>query len=333
MGLKRFSGAAVQGRTVKTSAVILSGPKDLSLGQLLLSPPGPADVVVQVSHSGISTGTEKLFWSGTMPPFPGMGYPLVPGYEACGEVIEAGADSGFAPGEHVFVPGANCFQDTDAGPVRGLFGAASQRLVTPAARVTRIDRGFGAQGALLALAATARHALAGFDRALPDLIVGHGVLGRLLARLTVAAGAPPPTVWDTNPARHSGAEGYQVITPDADSRRDYNAIYDVSGAADLLNSLIGRLKKGGEVVLAGFYTAPVSFAFPPAFMKEARFRIAAEWTAEDMVATRQLVESGALSLDGLITHSQPASAATAAYETAFTDPDCLKMILNWKGHA
>ena len=68
-------------------------------------------------------------------------------------------------------------------------------------------------------------------------------------------------------------------------------------------------------------------------MKEARFRIAAEWAADDLVATRQLVESGALSLDGLVTHTRAAADAPAAYETAFTDPDCLKMILNWSGHA
>ncbi len=314
-------------------AVIMSGPKNLALGQVTLTPPGVADVVVKVAHSGISTGTEKLFWSGTMPPFPGMGYPLVPGYEAAGEVVEAGPDSGLRVGDHVFVPGATCFEANQDGPVRGLFGAASQLLITAGSRVTRIDPGFGAQGALLALAATARHALAGFDRALPDLIVGHGVLGRLLARLTIAAGAPAPTVWEANPARHTGAVGYDVILPEADTRRDYKAIYDASGAADLLNSLIGRIAKGGEIVLAGFYTAPISFAFPPAFMKEARLRIAAEWAAEDLIATRQLVESGALSLDGLITHSQRACEATEAYETAFTNPDCLKMILDWRGHA
>jgi len=318
---------------VKTNAVILSGPKDLALGQLSLTRPGPKDVVVQIAHSGISTGTEKLFWSGTMPPFPGMGYPLVPGYEAAGEVIEAGLECGLRVGDHVFVPGANCFEATNGGPVRGLFGAASQLLVTPGTRVTRIDRKMGARGALLALAATARHALAGFDRALPDLIIGHGVLGRLLARLTVAAGAPPPTVWETNTSRHAGAEGYEVVVPDADHRRDYAAIYDASGAPDLLNNLIGRIKKGGEIVLAGFYTTPISFAFPPAFMKEARFRIAAEWVSDDMIATRALVESGALSLDGLVTHQRPAAEATQAYELAFTDPDCLKMILDWKGHA
>ena len=316
---------------METSAVILSGPEDLALGTVSLTSPGAGDVVVEIAHSGISTGTEKLFWTGTMPPFPGMGYPLVPGYEAAGEVVEAGPDSGLAVGDHVFVPGANCFRANDAGPVRGLFGAASRRLVTAGARVTRIDARLGREGALLALAATARHALA--NAALPDLIVGHGVLGRLLARLTVALGGPAPTVWETDATRHAGAEGYEVLPPDADLRRDYRAIYDASGAPGLLDGLIGRIARGGEVVLAGFYTQPISFAFPPAFMKEARLRIAAEWTPEDMVATRALVESGALSLGGLITHMRPAADATDAYRTAFTDTGCLKMILDWKGQA
>jgi 3-hydroxyethyl bacteriochlorophyllide a dehydrogenase len=313
---------------MQTTAVILSGPRELGLQTLGLLPPGAGDVVVEIAHSGISTGTEKLFWSGTMPPFPGMGYPLVPGYEAAGEVVEATPESGFRVGDHVFVPGANCF----GGNVRGLFGGAARHLVTSGSRVTRIDPGLAAEGALLALAATARHAIAGFNTALPDLIVGHGTLGRLLARLTVAAGGCP-TVWETNPARRDGATGYAVIPPEADPRRDYRAIYDASGADGLLNRLVQRLAKGGEIVLAGFYTEAVAFAFPPAFMKEARFRIASEWTPDDMTATRTMVESGALSLAGLITHTAPAAQATTAYATAFTDPDCLKMILDWKASA
>ena len=147
---------------------------------------------------------------------------------------------------------------------------------------------------------------------MPDLIVGHGVLGRLLARLTIAAGAPVPTVWEINPDRAMGAVGYDVTTPDADPRRHYTSIYDASGRSDLLNDLVMRLAKGGEIVLAGFYTQPLSFTFPPAFMREARFRIAAEWAPDDLIVARSLVESGALSLGGLITHTRPAADAAAA---------------------
>jgi bacteriochlorophyllide a dehydrogenase len=311
---------------VDTNAVILSGPQSLKLGTVGLKAPVAGDVVVQVRHSGISTGTEKLFWQGTMPPFPGMGYPLVPGYESFGEVVESCGETGLAVGDHVFVPGANCYE----GGVRGLFGGASGLLVTPAARVAKLDAGYGERGTLLALAATAYHALAG--GALPDLIIGHGTLGRLLARIALVMGGQP-VVWEIDAARRAGAEGYAVIAPEDDARRDYKVILDASGAAGLLDTLVPRLAKGGEVVLCGFYTEAISFAFPPAFMKELRLRIASEWQPADLQATRRLMDEGRLSLDGLITHRAASADAGTAYTTAFTDPTCLKMILDWSAAA
>ena len=309
-----------------TMAVVLKEPERLALSRLPLSPPGDEDVVVDIAWSGISTGTERLLWSGRMPPFPGMGYPLVPGYESVGRVADAGPRSGGKVGEHVFVPGARCF-----GNVRGLFGGAAARLVVPGGRVLPIDADLGERGVLLALAATARHAIAGGAK--PDLIVGHGVLGRLLARLAVAAGGEPPTVWERNPDRAHGAEGYNVVDPDSDRRYDYSAVYDVSGDAGLLDTLVGRLAPGGEIVLAGFYSERLSFAFPPAFMREMRLRIAAQWQDVDLVTVRDLAHEGLLSLDGLITHRQEAATAPDAYRTAFTDPSCLKMILDWRACA
>ncbi len=308
---------------MQAAAVVLSAPQDLALHDLPLDAAGPADVVVDVEWSGISTGTERLLWSGTMPAFPGMGYPLVPGYESVGRVVQAGAASGQREGDQVFVPGAKCF-----GPVRGLFGGAASRLVVPGVRVTPIPD-LGRRGVLLALAATAQHALA---EALPDLIVGHGVLGRLLARLAVLRGVAP-VVWETNPARADGAVGYTVTDPADDNRRDYRCIIDVSGDAGLLDTLIGRLAPGGEVVLAGFYSDRLGFAFAPAFMREARLRITAQWQPADLAAAAALAASGALSLDGLITHHEAAADASGAYRTAFNDAACLKMILDWSHRA
>ena len=51
-------------------------------------------------------------------------------------------------------------------------------------------------------------------------------------------------------------------------------------------------------MLAGFYSERLSFAFPPAFMREARFRVAAEWQPADMCAVSDLIAAGRLSLDG-----------------------------------
>jgi bacteriochlorophyllide a dehydrogenase len=310
-------------------AVVLEKPRQLSLQRLPLSETADGTLAVDIEWTAISTGTERLLFEGRMPSFPGMGYPLVPGYEAVGRIRACDASSGFRKGERVFVPGASgCF-----GEVRSLFGGAASHLVVATKRIVAFDEKHGQNGVLLALAATAYHALRLIGDVKPDCIVGHGVLGRLLARLSIALGGEPPVVWEREADRASGAAGYDVIDPAADARRDYRAIFDVSGDGSLLDTLIAHLAPGGEIVLAGFYSAPLSFVFPPAFMREARIRIAAEWRHEDLVAVRDLVDSGKLSLNGLISHRETASSAVEAYQTAFSDPSCLKMVLDWRACA
>jgi bacteriochlorophyllide a dehydrogenase len=308
---------------VQTVAVVLKQPQSLALGEVALIPVGPGDAVVEVLWSGVSTGTEKLLWSGRMPPFPGLSYPLVPGYESVGIVREAGAEAGVSVGQHVFVPGSRGFVG-----VAGLFGGAAHHLVAIGKRLVPVDAALGEEAALLALAATAHHAVAG--GASPDLIIGHGVLGRLIARIALALGGLPPVVWESNPARRDQTGDYIVADSVSDPHCAYRSIIDASGDASLLDTLVLRLAKGGEIALAGFYEAPLSFTFPPAFMREMRLRIAAEFQPADIAAVLRLIGEGKLSLSGLITHRAPARAAADAYRTAFGDPACLKMILDWR---
>jgi 3-hydroxyethyl bacteriochlorophyllide a dehydrogenase len=313
---------------IETEAVIIKDPGKLYLGNVALREPTAGEVVVETHFSGVSTGTERLFWNGEMPTFPGMGYPLVPGYEAVGEVVDTRGSNKLKLGDFVFVPGANCYKD-----VKGLFGASARQLIVAEEKLIKIDKNLDSTGTLFALAATARHAMAGLGNKMPNLIVGHGVLGRLLARLTIAAGGEPPVVWETNSSRISGAEGYEVLNPVEDNKRDYESIYDASGDPSILDQIIQRLKKNGEIVLAGFYSNPLTFTFPPAFMREAKIRISAEFTTEDVSVTKSLIETGALSLDNLISDTRPAVASTEAYKVAFEDTNCLKMVIDWRNAA
>jgi len=140
-------------------------------------------------------------------------------------------------------------------------------------------------------------------------------------------------VWETDAARMSGAQGYVVCKPQDDARHNYQAIYDVSGQADALGSWMQRLAPGGEIVLAGSYRQVLQFEFAQAYAREATVRTAAQWQRADLLAVTELANSGRLSLDGLITHHQAPSQAHAAYETAFGDDLCLKMILDWRSFA
>jgi 3-hydroxyethyl bacteriochlorophyllide a dehydrogenase len=323
--------------THRARAVILEEPGSIALREVQLTGMQAEDIRVRTAFSGISTGTERLFYTGEMPAFPGMGYPLVPGYETVGEVIEAGPAASLKPGDWAFVPGANCY-----GPIRGLFGGASSELITSSARAIRIAPDLQQQGVLMALAATAHHALAGphyqFDIAqpraglsasLPDLIIGHGVMGRLLARMIVALGGSP-VVWETDPQRHAGAQGYRVHEPSYCKGQSYGLIVDASGAGHALSNWIDHLRPGGELVLAGFYTQPLSFGFVPAFLREARLRVAAQWQPDNLLAAAHMVSLGALSLDGLITDEHSPEQAPQAYAHAFSRSEALKVVLDWR---
>jgi 3-hydroxyethyl bacteriochlorophyllide a dehydrogenase len=305
-----------------TTAVVFTSPRNLALQSIPLIPPDGPHAIVDVAYSGISTGTERLLWTGNMPAFPGMGYPLVPGYETVGRVAQVPQGFGLAEGDLVYVPGANCY-----GPVRGLFGGAAKRIALAPQKLTKIADQLSEKGTLLALAATAHHAVA--LSKLPELIIGHGVVGRLIARITQSLGGSP-VVWETNADRRNGSTGYTVLDPASDTRKDYACIVDASGDTAILDRCMMHLAKCGEVILAGFYSESLHFVFPPAFMREASIRIAAQWEPKDLEACLDLVATGKLSLDGLITHRCAAQHAHFAYETAFQNVECLKMVLDWR---
>ena len=58
----------MESEAMNTLAVILEAPERLALRALEMKPVDAADVLVEIAYSGISTGTEKLLFSGRMPP-------------------------------------------------------------------------------------------------------------------------------------------------------------------------------------------------------------------------------------------------------------------------
>ena len=197
----------------QSNAIVFDQPRQLGMRRLELAARQHGDVVVEIDTSGISTGTERLLWSGEMPAFPGMGYPLVPGYEAVGRVVEAVDARRLKVGDRVFVPGSNGFADA-----RGLFGASASLVQLPEGRLVPIMDSLGSEGVLLALAATAHHAIRASGRDLPELIVGHGALGRLAARIVVALGGDAGRLGNREARGACGAKGYAVIDPEAEER-------------------------------------------------------------------------------------------------------------------
>ena len=65
--------------------------------------------------------------------------------------------------------------------------------------------------------------------------------------------------------------------------------------------------------------------------RELSFIAAKQWAKGDLERVRELIAQHKLNAERIFTHQHTVEEdITAAYLQAFTDPDCLKMILLWK---
>ena len=116
---------------------------------------------------------------------------------------------------------------------------------------------------------------------------GAAELARGLRRKRVEHGDDPVGAADVEVERHVALRGPRA---DIDVAFGRDARAAEIGDRQALDSLVQRLARGGRITLAGFYDA-VSFAFPPAFMREAEIRISAQWAPGDLAEARDLGEA------------------------------------------
>ena len=116
-----------------------------------------------------------------------------------------------------------------------------------------------------------------------------------------------------------------------------------AGKTTLVKLLVGIYRPThGRILLDGVDTATMS---PPALRRRVAVplfllsllavivQFGHTFLGTDLLAVKELVETGRVSLAGLITHHEAAVHAAGAYATAFGDSACLKMVLDWRHHA
>ncbi|MEZ4581722.1 MAG: hypothetical protein R3A10_08805 [Caldilineaceae bacterium] len=158
-------------------------------------------------------------------PHPMLEFPVVPGYETVGRVVEVGADVASEwLGRWVFLGGAHCFEK-----VNPAWGGQSAMLFAKVDRVVPLDDIEPVHGVLLSLAATALH---GVDRLNVTagqriLVLGQGPVGQIAARLAAQRGAWV-AVTDQRPAGWLGPRPTWSSTP---TRRTWSSCWTVRWTA------------------------------------------------------------------------------------------------------
>ncbi|MFI9508274.1 zinc-dependent alcohol dehydrogenase family protein [Nocardia sp. NPDC052566] len=261
-------------------AVLIETPGRYSVQTVPDPVPRAGEVVVRVDAVGIC-GTDVHIVDGEFPPTP---YPIVPGHEFAGEIVEVGAAaSGVRRGDRVAVdPSLFCGACHYCAIGRGnlcerwgaigdtVDGAMAEFVAVPAANCYRLpDHVSTTHGALVEPLSCAVHAFDVLPRALGAhyLLYGAGTMGLLMLQLANSAGAASVSVVDLNTARLEvaralGADATAASADAFDRPQGWEIVIDCTGALAAIEDGLTRVRRGGVYqqfgVAPGTATASIS---------------------------------------------------------------------------
>ncbi|MEV7468805.1 NAD(P)-dependent alcohol dehydrogenase [Streptomyces kronopolitis] len=331
-------------------AAVLHGPEQLRIEERPVPTPGPGEVLVRVEAVGTCGSDVHYYRHGRIGDFV-VRAPLVLGHEAAGTVVAAGPGvEAERIGRRVSIePGTPCGSCTECRAGRYNLCPDMRFLATPP-----IDGAFCAylavhqdfahevpdsltieEAALLeplsvAVWACRKARVAPGDRV---LITGAGPIGLVAAQTAQAFGAREVLVTDVVPhrlalARATGATVLDVSrTPLSQAEFTPTVLLECSGVPAVSGEAIRTVGRAGRVVLIGMggdeVPLPVSRVQHHELEVTGTFRYAHTWPT-----AIALVQSGAVRLDSLVSHSYGLAEAEDALTVATRDASAVKAVIH-----
>lgn len=330
---------------MKAKAVVFTKANTVSFESVDCPDPGPDQLVVRVTRSWISNGTEGSYLrgervEGDTPWRPGEPdpFPVVSGYQKIGVVewIGAGIED-IAVGETVFV---------SVSQINGMFepraGHVSPSVCNRGA-VLKLPAGVD-PGAFSGLVLTQVGYNAGIRPRLEKgdgaVVVGDGLVGIWTAQMLAWRGAQVVLV-----GRHADrlARFTQGTTLLEDGGRWVEEVQrrfpegaqvgvDTVGSIAVMEQLQSTLRRFAHLVSAGFYGTADRLSLQPPRYKELSIDLVSGATPERLEATRDLIARGALQTLPLITHRFPVEEAAEAWRLIESKKEpVLGVVLEWGG--
>ncbi|WP_195760742.1 zinc-dependent alcohol dehydrogenase [Agromyces kandeliae] len=335
------------------TAAVLGDPGEIEVRTVPRPVPGPDEVLVEVRRASLCGTDVKIrshaFFDGGRPP----SADFIPGHEYAGVVAEVGSSvDEFAPGDRVVTEAhrgcmrcANCLRgaytdclnygDRSKGHrAQGMTvnGGFAQYALNHVSTLTRLpDAVSFDEAVLLTTAGTVMHAFDVVPRMLVGAtvaVIGPGPIGLIAVKIARELGAAKVVLVGTRAERlligtDLGAD--MVVDgrlPDAVERVraafggvGADIVLECSGAAAAVDPALLMCKRGGDVVLVGFFGAPVTADLNRAVTSGITLRTVRGEGSGSVARAVALATRGRLPLGGLITHRFPLERIDEAFAT------------------
>jgi 2-desacetyl-2-hydroxyethyl bacteriochlorophyllide A dehydrogenase len=313
-------------------AVQIEKPGSVLVGDLPRPKPGPQEVLVGVEACGVC-GTDLHIADGEFAPTP---YPIVPGHEFSGTVLELGSDvaTDITVGTRVAVdPSLFCGYCPACRSGRGnlcanwgaigdtVDGAFAEQVTVPAVNAYRLpDSVSFEQGALVEPLSCAVHGVRrlGVEVGESVLVVGAGTMGLLLIQLLQRAGARVVAVdrveAKTALAESMGAHRSATSIEALDGER-FDAVVDVTGVPAVIEQGLEAVRRGGRFLVFGVAPSEARVALSPFRVYNDEITVIGSMAVlHSFGAALDLIARGVVRTDGLVSHRLPLEEYERALE-------------------
>jgi 2-desacetyl-2-hydroxyethyl bacteriochlorophyllide A dehydrogenase len=260
-------------------AAVIEAPGSVVVQDVPDPYPAPGEVVIAVGGCGIC-GTDLHLVDGSLP---NPTYPLTPGHEFYGKVVETNAETGPAVGTWVAVDpnlpcGACppcragrsnlCENYAAIGVTRA--GACAEYVAAPASVCTELPADFPLEvAALIEPMSCVIHGLDRLGTRPRDgqwLVYGAGTVGLLMANAAQSLTDDRVCVVDLNPERRERAAGFGFCTAASAEELDvpgWDTVIDCTGSTSAISDALDRVATGGSLLLFGVAAPGATVALEP----------------------------------------------------------------------
>jgi L-gulonate 5-dehydrogenase len=310
-------------------ALLLKGPGQLDVTELPSVPLAPGQVRLAVHNVGVC-GSDYSSIAGKLP---FTRFPIVPGHEAAGEVIES-ASPEWSPGDRVLIHPILCDRQdplfalgqvhhTASTEVLGVVsrnGAYAEEVVVEDYMLRRVPDGMDFESAAIVepVAVAVRAVRQGYmmpgDRV---LVLGAGNIGLLVIQVAAALGASCVAVTDLlqeklELASSLGADETHLAadTLPKELENRFDVVIDGVGKEQTVRHALAGCARGGRIVVYGVPAGDVVYPLRAAFSKDVTLATSRLYDA-DFGPAVALVAEGRVKVKEIITHRTKLNEAPA----------------------
>lgn len=326
--------------------VIVTAPWHAVIEEIPTPDISSSQFFVEALITGVSAGTERMWFDGSNPAIMSgrRKYPYHPGYEFVGRVVAVGSEvRRLKVGDRIFAMKPH----------------ASHVVIENGDYWHKLPDDVSDENALaIALTATNLHAIHRSQMQVGDIaaVIGLGTVGMLCCQALRCAGAGMVIAvgrseWKRRLALSLGADAafspedpdLERLVTNATGERGVDVAFECAGTNAAIMTTVSMVRSQGRIAIIGFHTSPLSVSGEHLFAKELSIfgvRSAGNidevteynrWNRKEYIRlAAQLVCSGQVVMDGLITHRFPAGGVAQAYDLiGGRSPDYLQVVLDW----